>query len=174
MPGRRGCSVTRGAPRGLSKFLPVSSNKTPFGLSPVGLEKQSCDDFINILWPKYIFLVQVCRAPLSSKIDNTHIDRTCDTEHRSTRVGFDICSYRGYWFYIPFYLEGIAPLFTVSYGTYKEYAYGISHSIFGEIKNERFFKNELFLNDPEGVNWRSARPSASYTYWVCSNKRACS
>ena len=35
---------------------------------------------------------------------------------------------------------------------------------FGEIKNERFLKNEVFFKDPEDVYSRSARPSASYTY----------
>ena len=124
LPGRRGCSVIRGSPRRLSTFPPVFSNKAPFGLSPVGFELHSCDGFINILWPKYVFLVQVCGAWL--KVDNTHIDRACVTKHRSTGVGFDICSYRGDWFNIPLYLEGIAPLCSVSYSTYKEYVYGIS------------------------------------------------
>ena len=32
---------------------------------------------------------------------------------------------------------------------------------FGEIKNDFFFKNELFFKDPEDVYSRSARPSAS-------------
>ena len=35
---------------------------------------------------------------------------------------------------------------------------------FGEIRNELFLVNELFLKDPEDVYSRSARPSASYTY----------
>ena len=42
---------------------------------------------------------------------------------------------------------------------------------FGEIKNLFFSKNELFFKDPEDVYSRSARPSASYTYWLCSNER---
>ena len=47
-----------------------------------------------------------------------------------------------------------------------------SNSIIGEIKNEVFLKNGLFFNDPEGVNSRSARPSASCTYWLYSKERA--
>ena len=43
---------------------------------------------------------------------------------------------------------------------------------FGQIKNNFFLKNELFIKDPEGVNPRSARPSASYTYLLYPNKRA--
>ena len=43
---------------------------------------------------------------------------------------------------------------------------------FGGIKNEVFFKNELFFKDPEGVNSRRARPSASCSHWLCSKERA--
>ena len=43
---------------------------------------------------------------------------------------------------------------------------------FGQIKNELFLKNELFIKDPEGVNLRSARPSASYNYLLYPDKRA--
>ena len=39
------------------------------------------------------------------------------------------------------------------------------------IKNEPFLKNELFFKDLEDVYSRSAHPSASYTYWLCSNER---
>ena len=39
---------------------------------------------------------------------------------------------------------------------------------FGEIKSEVIF---IERKDPEGVNSRSARPSASCTYWVYSNER---
>ena len=42
---------------------------------------------------------------------------------------------------------------------------------FGKIKNDYFLKNELFFKDPEGVNSRSARPSANCTYWLYS--KAC-
>ena len=43
---------------------------------------------------------------------------------------------------------------------------------FRQIKNELFLKNELFIKDPEGVNSRSARPSANYTYLLYPNERA--
>ena len=50
---RRGCSVIRGAPRGLFSFL---SNKALFGLFPLASSK-SCDGFISILYfvPKTFF-----------------------------------------------------------------------------------------------------------------------
>ena len=49
--------------------------------------------------------------------------------------------------------------------------YTCNKQYFGEMKNELFLKNELFFEDPEDVYSRSARPSASYAYWLCSNER---
>ena len=43
---------------------------------------------------------------------------------------------------------------------------------FGQIKNELFFSNELFIKARESVNSRSARLSASYTFLLYPNKRA--
>ena len=42
LPWRRGCSVIRGAPRGLfSILLSVFSNKAPFGLPPIILTRET-------------------------------------------------------------------------------------------------------------------------------------
>ena len=39
------------------------------------------------------------------------------------------------------------------------------------LRNDFFLKNELFFKDPECVNSRSARPSASCIYWLYSKER---
>ena len=46
------------------------------------------------------------------------------------------------------------------------------NSIMVRLRTKLFLKNELFFKDPEGVNSRSAHPSASCTYWLYSKERA--
>ena len=42
LPWRRGCSVIRGAPRGLFSFFSVLSNKAPFALPPIMVSSVFC------------------------------------------------------------------------------------------------------------------------------------